>query len=85
MHALVLNLDLTGTFVFALAGAAVVVRADLIRAPPLVTALIGAGLCFVLRVMAIRRGWHRRKLFNNRARVRSRKPSLDAPLDQLFA
>lgn len=42
----------------ALAGAAVVVLGDRFGAPAPVAALTGAALCFGLRVMAIRRGWH---------------------------
>ncbi|HEY0686868.1 MAG TPA: trimeric intracellular cation channel family protein [Steroidobacter sp.] len=51
--------------VAALSGAAVVVIGDLIGAPPLPAALVGAGLCFGLRVMAIRRGWHLPKAFQD--------------------
>ena len=51
--------------VAALSGAAVVVIGDLIGAPPLSAALVGAGLCFTLRVMAIRRGWHLPKAFQD--------------------
>jgi uncharacterized membrane protein YeiH len=42
----------------ALAGAAVVVLGDRFGAPAPVAALTGAPICFGLRVMAIRRGWH---------------------------
>jgi uncharacterized membrane protein YeiH len=44
--------------VAALAGATVVVLGDRFGAPPLISALTGAAICFGLRVMAIRRGWH---------------------------
>ncbi len=43
--------------VAALAGAAVVVLGDLLHMPPTATTLVGAGLCFGLRFMAIRYGW----------------------------
>jgi uncharacterized membrane protein YeiH len=42
----------------ALAGAAVVVIGKLLDIPPTATAIIGALLCFGLRLMAIHRGWH---------------------------
>jgi uncharacterized membrane protein YeiH len=44
--------------VAALAGAAVVVIGKLLDIPPTATAIIGALLCFGLRIMAIRHGWH---------------------------
>lgn len=43
--------------VAALAGAAVVVLGDRFGAPPVPSALCGAALCFVLRVLAIKWGW----------------------------
>jgi uncharacterized membrane protein YeiH len=42
----------------ALAGASVVVSAHLLHLPPLAAALTGGGVCFALRFMAIRHGWH---------------------------
>lgn len=44
--------------VAALAGAATVVGGHLLHFPILITALGGGLVCFGLRVMAIRRGWH---------------------------
>jgi uncharacterized membrane protein YeiH len=44
--------------VAALAGAAVVVIGDLLHIPPTATTIVGALLCFGLRLMAIHRGWH---------------------------
>lgn len=44
--------------VAALAGAIVVVIGDRFAWSPTITAVAGAGVCFVLRVMAIHRGWH---------------------------
>lgn len=44
--------------VAALAGAAVAVIGSRLHLPPVPVAAIGAGLCFGLRFMAIRRGWH---------------------------
>ena len=44
--------------VAALAGAAVVVLGDMLHMPPAATTLVGASLCFGLRFMAIRYGWH---------------------------
>lgn len=43
--------------VAALAGAAVVVIAHVAQLPASTAALVGAGLCFGLRVLAIRHGW----------------------------
>jgi uncharacterized membrane protein YeiH len=43
--------------VAAVVGAAVVVIANIMRLPSGVAALVGAALCFGLRVMAIRYGW----------------------------
>jgi len=44
--------------VAALAGAAVVVIGSLLQLPSTATTIVGAALCFGLRLMAIRRGWH---------------------------
>jgi len=44
--------------VAALAGAAVVVGGSLLHLPVVIAALGGGLVCFGLRVMAIRRGWH---------------------------
>jgi uncharacterized membrane protein YeiH len=44
--------------VAALAGASVVVLGDRFSVPPILTAVVGATLCFALRLMAIRHGWH---------------------------
>ena len=44
--------------VAALAGAAVVATGAWLHWPPLPCALIGAGLCFGLRMMAMHYGWH---------------------------
>lgn len=44
--------------VAALAGAAVVVIGDALRLPSAVATCAGAGLCFGLRLAAIRHGWH---------------------------
>ncbi|MGH9695859.1 MAG: trimeric intracellular cation channel family protein, partial [Bryobacteraceae bacterium] len=43
--------------VAALVGAAIVVIANMLQLPPDVAALVGAALCFGLRVMAIKHGW----------------------------
>lgn len=43
--------------VAALLGATVVVTGDFLQLPSSATTLVGAGLCFGLRVLAIRRGW----------------------------
>jgi len=58
---LVLRSDLYA--VAALGGAAVVVLGDQFGAPPGPAALCGATFCFVLRVMAIKRGWQLPKAF----------------------
>jgi uncharacterized membrane protein YeiH len=42
----------------ALAGAAVVVTGHLLQLPSSATTIVGAALCFGLRLMAMRRGWH---------------------------
>ena len=42
----------------ALAGAAVVVGGDMLHIRPIATTIAGGVLCFVLRYMAIRHGWH---------------------------
>lgn len=42
----------------ALAGAAVVVIGHMVRFPPVAAAAVGGLLCFALRFMAIRHGWH---------------------------
>ena len=44
--------------VAALAGAAVVVIGSLLHLPSTAATIVGAALCFGLRLMAIRRGWH---------------------------
>jgi uncharacterized membrane protein YeiH len=44
--------------VAALAGAAVVVTGSLMRPASSAPTIIGAALCFGLRLMAIHRGWH---------------------------
>jgi uncharacterized membrane protein YeiH len=44
--------------VAALAGAAVVVIGAALRLPATAVTIAGAVLCFALRFMAIRRGWH---------------------------
>jgi uncharacterized membrane protein YeiH len=43
--------------VAALLGAAIVVGAYVLDLPPGLAALVGAGVCFGLRVLAIKRGW----------------------------
>lgn len=44
--------------VAALLGAAVVVVGHVLGLPPTEVTIAGAVLCFALRVLAIRRGWH---------------------------
>ena len=44
--------------VAALAGAAVVVIGDALHLPPAATTVAGAALCFGLRLVSIRHGWH---------------------------
>ncbi len=44
--------------VAALAGAAIVAGGSVLNVPPLITTLSGGVICFVLRILAIRRGWH---------------------------
>jgi uncharacterized membrane protein YeiH len=44
--------------VAALAGAAIVAGGSVLHLPPLITAICGGVICFGLRMMAIRLGWH---------------------------
>ncbi|MBI2689442.1 MAG: TRIC cation channel family protein [Acidobacteria bacterium] len=44
--------------IVALAGALVVVAGDVFHFPPAATTVAGAVLCFSIRMIAIRRGWH---------------------------
>ena len=44
--------------VAALAGAVVVVLGHVLNLPPTATAIAGAAICFGIRFVAIRRGWH---------------------------
>jgi uncharacterized membrane protein YeiH len=44
--------------VAALAGATVVVIGHLLEVPPIAATLVGAALCFALRVLALEYGWH---------------------------
>lgn len=44
--------------VAALAGALLVVAGHMLNFPPTVVAIAGAALCFGIRLIAIRRGWH---------------------------
>jgi uncharacterized membrane protein YeiH len=53
---IVLRADLYA--VAALAGATIVVIANVLQLPSVGAALVGAALCFGLRVLAMRRGWH---------------------------
>ena len=53
---IVLRADLYA--VAALAGAAIVVIGSLLQFPSAATTIVGTALCFGLRVMAIKRGWH---------------------------
>jgi uncharacterized membrane protein YeiH len=58
--------------VAALAGASIVVLGDRIGIPPLAAAIVGAALCFTLRMAAIHRGWHLPKPLH--ASLESREP-----------
>ena len=44
--------------VAALAGAAIVAGGHVLQVPALVTAVVGGLVCFGLRILALRRGWH---------------------------
>lgn len=61
--------------VAALAGATVVVVGDRFGAPPIPTALCGAAFCFVIRVLAIKRGWHLPKALQQPAGRSGDKPA----------
>ena len=52
---LLLTLDILGTFVFAMSGAAAGVLGALLHLPGGIMAPLGAALCFVMRLAAIRR------------------------------
>ena len=59
LKALMLLLDLAGTFVFAISGAVAGVRAlgHVAHLPVSISASVAAALCFGLRLMAIYYGW----------------------------
>jgi uncharacterized membrane protein YeiH len=63
----------------ALAGAAVVVAGNLLHLPSTASTIVGAALCFGLRLMAILRGWH---LPVARPRGHSEAPRATAPPDE---
>lgn len=60
--------------VAALAGASVVVIGELLHVPAIVGTIVGALICFGLRIMAIHHGWHLPVSGRNR-----RSPSPDEP------
>ena len=62
----------------ALVGAAIVVIANLLQLPSGVAALVGAALCFGLRVMAIKHGWRLPVARADRRRSRGTDPAVDA-------
>jgi uncharacterized membrane protein YeiH len=62
----------------ALSGATVVIAGQFLDVPATAATAIGALLCFSLRVMAIRRGWH----LPVARRPKPRNPSARAPKDQ---
>ena len=66
--------------VAALAGAAIVVAGDLLQVPPAVSTLAGAAVCFGLRFMAIRHGWHLPGArLSARRRAEKRRRGMSAP------
>jgi uncharacterized membrane protein YeiH len=65
--------------VAALAGAGVVVVADELSLSPVGGALAGAGLCFALRMIAIRRGWHLPKAYGVPLQTESIEDKRDRP------
>lgn len=56
--------------VAALAGAIVVVLGDRVSLSPIIAAVAGAALCFVLRVTALRRGWQLPRAVNDSSKDR---------------
>jgi uncharacterized membrane protein YeiH len=68
--------------VAALAGAAAVVMGDGLSLPPVATAVAGAGLCFGLRVAAIRRNWQLPKAFQEPPRTRRGTDARDESSDE---
>jgi uncharacterized membrane protein YeiH len=63
--------------VAALVGAAIVVIANLLQLPSGVAALVGAALCFGLRVMAIKHGWRLPVAGGERRRSRGTDTAVD--------
>jgi uncharacterized membrane protein YeiH len=63
--------------VAALVGAAIVVIANLLQLPSGVAALVGAALCFGLRVMAIKHGWRLPVAGADRRRSRGTDTAVD--------
>lgn len=61
--------------VAALGGATVVVLGDQFGVPPVPAALGGAAFCFVLRVLAIKRGWQLPKALQQPAGATGEKPA----------
>jgi uncharacterized membrane protein YeiH len=70
---LVLRADLYA--VAALGGATVVVLGDQFGAAPVPAALCGAAFCFVIRVLAIKRGWQLPKALQQPAGATGEKPA----------
>ena len=67
--------------VAALAGAALVVTGHLLQLPSPATTIAGAALCFGLRLMAMRRGWHlpvarNRRIVSLSGSVRGSRPEV---------
>ena len=82
---IVLRADLYA--IAALAGAAVVVTGHLLQLPSPATTIVGAALCFGLRLMAMRRGWHlpiarNQRIVSPSGSVRGSRPEVvrDEPL-----
>ncbi len=66
----------------ALAGAAVVVLGHLLRVPTPTGAIVGAALCFILRYLAIRRGWRLPVASRPTRRATDRPADPDVPAPQ---
>ncbi len=64
--------------VAALAGAAVVVVGNLLRIPSAVPIVAGFGVCFGLRLMALRRGWHLPRALPSRGAAAGNRPPGEA-------
>ena len=76
---IVLRADLYA--VAALAGASVVVIGDRLQLPSVPVAMVGGGMCFGLRFMAVRHGWHLPRAWQSHRTLGVRRPQSEAVTD----